>query len=332
MWRFKSILKPTIWGGSRIASYKGVSATDAVAEDTDCSHIGESLELSAIPGATSIVADGKDAGLSLNDLIARDKEALLGSKPYQRFGNLFPLLVKILDAGEDLSVQVHPDDDMAHRLNIPYGKNELWYVLDTTPEARVCIGLTHEISPEQYYSLVDSGRFSEILKCNDVKPDEAYYIPAGVVHALGKGCMVFEIQQTCDTTYRIYDYERRDSHGRKRELHTDLAMEALRHEMPGQGHIPYPDLADKPVELLHSPQFCLNRLRLTSPATRDYTSTDSFKILVMARGAATVDDGSVRTAAPEGSVWLVAASSPGLDIVPAPEGCVILEAYLDLRD
>lgn len=330
MWRFKSILKPTIWGGSRITAYKALSDVEAPLDKAKHLPIGESLELSALPGAVSVVADGVDAGLTINELLAREGELIMGHGPMKSYGHLFPLLVKILDAGQDLSVQVHPDDSMARRMSLPYGKNEMWYVVDTTSDARLCIGLTRNITASEYHTLVHEARFSEILNRYDARPEQAYYIPAGVVHALGKGCMVIEIQQTCDTTFRIYDYDRRDSRGKPRELHTELAIEALHNGIADQGHIPYPDTPDTAIPMLRSPQFCINRLRLTAPYIRDYSDVDSFRIIIVASGSAKLDDGMTAVEARAGSVWLIAASRPELKIEPSHNGCVILETYIDL--
>lgn len=326
MWTFKPILKPTLWGGTRIASYKKQSPA---AEAGSGTHIGESLELSALPGFMSVVADGSDAGHTLHQLVARYGATLMGRAPYSRFGSDFPLLIKFLDAQDDLSVQVHPDDAMARKLGMPYGKNELWYILESRPDARLYIGMTRPVTESEYHELVANGKFGDLLKCASVSPGEVYNIPAGTPHSLGKGCMVVEIQQTSDTTYRIYDYNRRDSHGILRELHTELALQAMRHDSPRQGRIRYTDIPDTEVALMKSPEFCVNRLRLTRSMSRDYTQTDSFKIIILVSGFATLDDGATALHAVPGTVVLVAADRKRLDIAPAGGECVILETYLE---
>ena len=218
MWTFLPILKSTIWGGDSIAPFKGIK--------TDKTAIGESWEISGVEGDESVVAAGPDKDMTLTALIDKYGEKLLGKKNFQRFGNRFPLLVKIIDAAQDLSVQVHPDDDMARRLGQANGKTEMWYVLKAKKDARLALGFTRAIGREEFRPLVESGEIENVLRFIPVRKGEAYFIPGRTVHAIGKGMMVAEIQQTSDVTYRLYDYRRKGPDGKERQLHIDLAEEA----------------------------------------------------------------------------------------------------------
>ncbi len=328
MWRFKPIEKPTIWGGGNIAAYKAGAKGWPAADAPLCRHIGESLELSSMAGCMSVVDGGPDSGLTLAELIDLHGARIMGRSLYARFGNNFPIMVKLLDASDDLSVQVHPDDCMAAKRKLPHGKNEMWYIVGAAPGARLCAGFTRELSPEDYMDLVKEGRITEALDYTLVHEGDAYYIPAGTVHALGRGCLAVEIQQTSDVTYRIFDFNRQDAQGNMRELHTHLAMEALCFGTKGEGRINYSDQPGMITELLATPAFSVNRLRITSPYKRDYSATDYFKIIVLAQGAAALSDGSGSIDAAQGTVCLVGADSLWLSVEPAGE-CVLIETYVD---
>ncbi|MDE5608363.1 MAG: class I mannose-6-phosphate isomerase [Muribaculaceae bacterium] len=217
--KFTPYLKSVIWGGDKIAALKhiDVSATD----------IGESWEISGVAGCETRVAEGPDSGLTLSELIARYRERLVGKKVWDAFGTSFPLLVKIIDARADLSVQVHPDDELAARRHGCAGKTEMWYILDTEPGARIYAGLSADLTPASYRKAVESNTIMDYIKAHDSKPGDTFFLPAGRVHAIGAGNLLLEIQQTSDITYRIYDYDRRDANGNPRELHTEQAVDAI---------------------------------------------------------------------------------------------------------
>lgn len=322
MWRFDPILKPTIWGGNRIAAFKGCKPFPP-----ELGPIGETYELSGMPGEESVVARGKHAGQTLTQLIESERESLLGHKVWNKYGSRFPLLVKFLDADRDLSVQVHPDDDMARRLNLPNGKSEMWYVLEATPEARLCAGFTSPLPPACYSDMVADNSITEHLHYTPVKEGEVYYLPAGTVHSLGKGCLVLEIQQPSDVTFRIYDFLRRDSDGNLRELHTDLAFDALNFSRCGSSQILYPDERETPSGLLSTPHFTVNRMHLSYRHHRNYRDVDSFKVLVVVKGEAVIDDGLDCVNATQGSVLLIAADRREVVITPLPEA-IIIETYI----
>lgn len=309
MWTFNPILKPTIWGGNRISDFKDIAI--------DRSDIGESWEISGIPGSESIVCGGADSGLTITELIARHGERLMGSRNYSRYGDTFPLLVKIIDAHDDLSVQVHPDDDLAFELGMPNGKTEMWYVLAAAPGARLASGFRRPVDREEYEELVESGRIEEVLNFIEVSKGQAYYLPAGRVHTIGKGILLAEIQQTSDATFRIYDYRRKDHTGKERELHTALAGRAIKFDdtegAPLEPHI----MADIPVNLVKSPYFTTNMLSVTSEVIRDYTEKDTFVVLLATEGEADITCGQETIRLRRGHTVLIPAAADGVTITPA---------------
>lgn len=216
---FEPYLKSVIWGGDKICAYKGMAQPEP--------KIGESWEISAVPGHESVVADGYYKGMTLTGLVDRFGESLLGSKCLSRYGRSFPLLIKIIDANDNLSVQVHPDDALAQRRHGSLGKTEMWYIIATEPDAKIFAGLNVEMTPDEYERRVAEGTFAATLAVHDSHPGDVFFLPAGRVHAIGAGNLLAEIQESSDVTYRIYDYDRRDANGNARELHTELAKDAI---------------------------------------------------------------------------------------------------------
>lgn len=319
MWTFTPILKSTIWGGSRIAPFKGI--------DTQMSAIGESWEVSGVPGSESVVAEGPDAGLTLPQLIDKYGLDLLGKKNFSRFGHRFPLLIKFIDAAADLSVQVHPDDEMARRHGSPNGKTEMWYMIDAAPGARLALGFNRPVDPATLRPLLDSGDIESLLRYIPVKAGDAFLIPAGTVHAIGPGCLIAEIQQTSDDTYRLYDYRRRDAAGNLRPLHIDLAMEATDFNYTQGAPQHYTPVRDIPVCLASTPYFTTNVLHLDMEVMRDYREMDSFVILIAVRGKATVACGESKATLPAGRSLLIPASAKGVVITPEGDFSA-LETYI----
>lgn len=319
MWIFNPILKQTIWGGERIAPYKRI--------ESDLTNIGESWELSGVEGNESVVAEGADKGMTLPALIDKYGAALMGRHNFQKFGNRFPLLIKFIDAREDLSVQVHPDDVMAQRYGQPNGKTEMWFVLKAEDGARLANGFRKPVNPESYESLVESGEIEKELNFVAITPGETYFIPAGRVHAIGAGAFVAEIQQTSDATYRLYDYHRKDAAGNERELHTALAKEALNFNDTDGDPIKFEAVENVPVNLVRSPYFTTNVLNLDAPVTRDYSENDSFTVLIITEGEAELRSGDETLKVHQGQTVLLPASAPRVAITPAPS-VSLLETYI----
>ena len=319
MWKFTPILKHTLWGGSKIAELKGM--------DDKGESIGESWEISSLAGSVSVVADGVDAGLSILQLIARDKECLLGRRNYERHGNEFPLLVKFIDAEKDLSIQVHPDDAMAsihgHR-----GKTEMWYVVDAAEGTRICNGFRNRIDKSDYSQMVASGRIMDSLNYIDIAKDDVYYIPAGRIHAIGAGAFLVEVQQASDVTYRVYDYMRRDANGRLRELHVDLASEALDFDDVGGGAIVYDKNDDSAMTLMQTDYFTTQLYRLHEQYVRDLRDLDSFVVITLTEGECRIIEGEESRVVAAGDTILIAAKAQSYTIIP--NGSVaFVEAFIE---
>ena len=276
MYIFEPQLKQTLWGGDKIISFKHLNVQmDAV---------GESWEISGVKDHETIVANGKDKGKSLNELVREQKGLLVGEENYQRFGDEFPLLIKFIDACQDLSIQVHPDDETAQRQGKPSGKTEMWYVFASAPGAILYNGLKQQITPEAYEQMVVNDTITDALACYEVHEGDVFFIPAGRIHAIGSGCFVAEIQQTSDVTYRIYDYKRRDKNGNFRELHTKEAAECINFKVYDNHRIDYQLLQNEGVEVIHCPYFTTAIYDLTEPMTLDYSELDSFVILIAVKG------------------------------------------------
>ena len=228
---FAPYLKSVIWGGERIAPFKGIA--------TDQTYIGESWEISAVPGHVSVVDRGPLKGKNLTELINEYGAELVGEAIYRQFGENFPLLIKLIDARDDLSVQVHPDDALAQKRHHCPGKTEMWHVIDTAPDAKIYVGLKEEITPEDYERRVADNSIMDVIASYDSAPGDTFFLPAGRIHAIGAGNLLAEIQETSDITYRIYDYDRRDEDGNPRQLHTAEARDAIDYTV-------YPDYRSNP--------------------------------------------------------------------------------------
>lgn len=276
MYKFEPQLKQTLWGGDKIIPFKHL--------DAQMEHVGESWEISGVKGNETIVANGSDKGKSLNQLVREQKGLLVGEENYLRFGDEFPLLIKFIDACQDLSIQVHPDDETAHRQGKSHGKTEMWYVLPSAPEAQLYIGLKEQITPEDYEKKVENDAITDALARYEVHEGDVFFIPAGRIHAIGKGCFVAEIQQTSDVTYRIYDFKRKDKNGNYRELHTKEAAESIDFTVLDNYRTDYGAKKDEGVQVVNCPYFTTAVYDLTQPMTLDYSELDSFVILIAVKG------------------------------------------------
>ena len=321
MYRFRPILKSLLWGGEKIAPYKEIAA------DLTC--IGESWELSGVEGNVSVVAEGPDAGLTLAQLIARDGARLLGKKNSERFGDEFPLLVKFIDARQDLSIQVHPDDKLAWERHRSKGKTEMWYVVAADEGAHLRSGFAKEVTPAQYEASVADDTITGLLADYAVRPGNVFFLPAGRVHSIGAGSFIAEIQQTSDITYRIYDFNRRDAQGNKRELHTEQAKDAIDYTVLPDYRTRYEAAQNRPVELVACPYFTTTLSDLTEPQQIDLTATDSFVVVICMEGRGTVTDSAGTTlAVHQGETLLVPASTDGLTFTPE-KGMKLLTSRID---
>ena len=277
MYKFKPILKSMLWGGDKIIPYKGV--------ESEKKNVGESWEISGVKDNESVVAEGPDAGMKLPELIARDKAALLGQSNYERFGKEFPLLIKFIDARQDLSIQVHPNDKLAWERHQSKGKTEMWYVVDAVPDACLYAGFRREITPEEYKAKVADGTITDGLARHNVKTGDVFYIPAGRVHAVCSGVLIAEIQQSSDITYRIFDYNRKDKDGKERELHTELAAQALDYQVEKEYRTEYSQNTQKANHCVDSPFFSVRVVEAENPFHRNLLKYDSFVISMCVKGS-----------------------------------------------
>lgn len=312
--KFKPYLRTMVWGGEKIAPYKGIYTTR--------NRIGESWELSSVEGHVSEVANGPFAGKSLTEVMQRWKSGLVGRKAWKETGTEFPLLVKFIDARADLSIQVHPGDELAARTNPGQrGKTEMWYVVGADKGARLLSGLTQEITPEEYEERVRDNSITEVLARYDVRKGDVFFLPAGRIHAIGAGSFVAEIQQTSDITYRIYDYGRLGLDGKPRQLHIEQAKEAIDYRVFPDYRTTYPHLKDKEVPLVSCRYFDTSLFDLGHRVEKDLSGLDSFVVVICVEGGGSLVDSEsdgLEYYLPlrQGETVLVPASSRRLTLIP----------------
>ena len=320
--KFEPILKQTLWGGDKIIAFKHLNET--------LSGVGESWEVSAVENNESVVANGPDKGLTLSEMVGKYRQELVGEANYSRFGTKFPLLIKFIDAKLDLSIQVHPGDELARKRHNSFGKNEMWYVVSADKGAKLISGFSEQITPKEYKKRVYDGTFAEVLQTCDVKAGDVFYVPAGRVHGIGAGAFVAEIQQTSDITYRIYDYNRKDKEGKLRELHTTQAVEAINYaDVQDDFRTHYEPVQNEPIDLVASPYFTTSLYDMTEEITCDYSELDSFVIFICVEGACRLtDDNRNEVTLRAGETVLLPAVTQEVTIVPEEGGVKLLETYV----
>lgn len=320
--KFEPILKQTLWGGDKIIPFKHLNET--------LPNVGESWEVSAVEGSESVVANGADKGYTLPEMVRKYKEELVGEANYARFGNKFPLLIKFIDAKLDLSIQVHPGDELAKKRHNSFGKNEMWYVIAADKGAKLISGFAEEITPKEYKDRVHNGTFAEVLQTCAIEPGDVFYVPAGRVHGIGAGAFVAEIQQTSDITYRIFDYNRKDKDGKSRELHTSQAMDAINFsDVQDDFRTEYERIQNEPVEMVASPYFTTSVYDMTEEITCDYSELDSFVIFICVEGSCRLtDDNQNEITLRTGETVLLPAAVQEVTIVPEGQRVKLLETYV----
>lgn len=316
--KFKPILKDKIWGGPKLRDVLGKNASDKA---------GESWEISGVEGDISVAENGFLAGNSLQELTEIYMGDLLGDSIFERFGVEFPLLIKFIDAADFLSVQVHPDDALAKERHNSYGKTEMWYIVESE-KGQLIAGFNQELEKEQYLQHFKGGTLKEILNYETVAPGDIYFMPAGRVHAIGAGVLLAEIQQTSDVTYRIYDWDRTDDQGKSRELHTDLALDAIDFSFHKQYKTPYQALKNSTVYAVDSSFFTTSVIHLDQPVEKDFNMIDSFVIYMCMEGTAgiTYGKGEIETIK-KGETILIPAELKNLALIPT-EASTLLEVYI----
>lgn len=315
---FRPLLKETLWGGQEISRLKGLTV--------DEKRVGESWEISGISGSESLVAQGPYAGYTLSRLLETEGEKLLGKDNFEKFGTHFPLLVKFIDASQYLSIQVHPNDALAQVRHNSFGKSEMWYVMHTAPGAYLLNGFDRVITPDEYEERVHNQTLPQVLNRYEVQPGDVFYLPAGRVHSLGAGCLVAEIQQSSDVTYRIYDYGRTDKDGNPRQLHLEEARDAIDYT-PFASSPRMTEMLNGSVEIVRSPYFTTSLYTLTESITCDYSALDSFVILICTSGSCMVQCANEQISLLAGHTLLVAACADKITLVPDTE-TRILECFV----
>ena len=278
--KFEPILKEKIWGGSKLISKFNKKSI--------LKNIGESWEISAVEGSISVVSNGELAGKTLREIIETYKDKLIGKNNYSNFGHNFPLLIKFIDAKQDLSVQVHPDNVLAKERHNSVGKSEMWYIMQADKDSRLILGFKQAITLDKYLDLLEEKKIMSVLKEVSVKKGDAFFIAPGTIHSIGAGVVLAEIQQTSDITYRIYDFDRVDKLGNKRELHTDLAVEAINFSNKIETNHKYSTFINSLNTVVKCEYFTTNFIHVVGEKELDYSKTDSFVIFMCVQGNATI--------------------------------------------
>lgn len=316
--KFENILKTIIWGGDQICKFKGITP--------ELDGIGESWEISHVEGNVSVVADGEYKGKTLTEVMQKEGAALMGKHVSEKYGETFPLLIKFIDARDNLSIQVHPDDELAAVRHNSLGKTEMWYVISASEGAGLYSGFSQQITPDEYVKRVENNTITDVLSFHKVKSGDVFFLPAGRIHAIGKGIFIAEIQQSSNITYRIYDYNRKDKNGNTRELHTELAKDAIDYKLYDDLLTTYTPASDKEVKLAECQYFVTNLLDVTNSVECEIAKRDSFVIYICMGGEATVTDseGGV-TPIKQGETILVPASTEKVTITGKAK---LLECYI----
>lgn len=309
MYKFKPILKSMLWGGEKILPYKGIVS--------DQKQIGESWEISGVKDNESVVAEGPDAGMMLPELLKRDGAKLVGAANYERFSDEFPLLIKFIDARQDLSIQVHPNDEQAWERHQSKGKTEMWYVVDADPGSSLRSGFAKQVTPEEYEASIADNTITDLLAEYDIHAGDLFFLPAGRIHSIGAGAFIAEIQQTSNITYRIYDFNRVDANDNPRELHTEQSKAVIDYSVQDDYRTHYKAEDNKRVELVSCPYFTTSLYNLTEQQNIDLANLDSFVIIICTEGEGKItDNNGEEIQMRQGESILVPATATALSIVP----------------
>lgn len=323
---FEPNLHSVVWGGHQLRPYKGLEASNEP--------IGESWEVSAVPSSTSIISNGEWKGNNLISVINEHPEAILGRAVNEKYNGKLPLLVKFIDAKKDLSIQVHPNDEMAMREHGKMGKSEMWYVIKADEGAHLYAGFKQMITSEEYQMRIADGTITEVLADHQVKAGDVFYLPAGRVHAICGGILLAEVQQSSDVTYRIFDYNRPGLDGMPRELHTELAAKALDYHVEENYRTEYSETSDKAVQIIDSPYFDVRVMEVNKPMHRNLIKYDSFIITMCIEGDCMIKVRSTcdEVLLKEGYSALIPAAIADYDVTPLNGSSKLLDAFIDNKD
>jgi mannose-6-phosphate isomerase len=319
--KFEPVLKDKIWGGNSLVRNYGKKA--------DLSRlIGESWELSAIQDNLSVVSNGFLEGNNIEEIIEVYMGDITGEAVFEKYGNEFPLLIKFIEAKQDLSVQVHPDDKIARERHNANGKTEMWYILETDPFSKIYTGFTHPVTKDIFESALLEGKLINLLNAESAEYGDVFFTPAGRIHAIGAGTVLVEIQQTSDITYRIFDWERKDNKGKSRDLHVDLALDAIDYKAAGKNKITKELTPDKTDNLVSCPYFHTNILQFGSLIRKDYNIIDSFIIYICVTGEFIIHWEKGAEIVTKGETVLLPAMITDVVLEPRPEARV-LEVFIN---
>ena len=318
--KFKTIFKDKIWGGDKVRHILGK-------DFSPLKNCGETWEISAIEPDCSVVANGFLAGNTLPELIEIYMGDLVGERIFDTFGTEFPLLIKFIDAQNDLSVQVHPDDELANKRHHANGKTEMWYILDAQPDAKLNIGFNQPMSKELLSQHIEDNTLENVLNYIPVKTGDAVFIPAGKAHAICKGILLAEIQQSSDITYRLYDYNRKDENGNPRQLHVEEALNAIHYDDTANSPIVYSKDENKTNTIIRSPYFVTNYMHFNKAVEKIYADMDSFVIYICLEGSATIRYDEGEESISLGECILMPAVIENAVLIP-DNNCKLLEVYI----
>ena len=323
---FEPNLHTVVWGGNQLRTYKGLESSD--------DPIGESWEVSAVPTSTSIISNGEWQGRDLISVIDEYPDAILGKKVNEKYHGQLPLLVKFIDAKRDLSIQVHPNDEMAMREHGKMGKSEMWYIIKADEGAHLYAGFKQQITPYEYQKRVEDGSITDVLADHQVKAGDVFYLPAGRVHAICGGILLAEVQQSSDVTYRIFDYNRPDMDGKPRELHTEFAAQALDFNVIDNYRTDYPETTNKAVQVIDTPFFDVRVMEINKPKHRDMRKYDSFVISMCLEGDCKIHVRSTDDIIElkSGYSTLIPAAIADFDVLPLQGKTKIIDAFIDNQD
>lgn len=315
--KFLPILKEKIWGGTKLKTI--------LKKKSDALNVGESWEISDVDGDTSIVSNGELKGATLKQLLSTYQEELIGKKNFEQFGEKFPLLIKFIDAKEDLSIQLHPNDELAAKRHNSFGKTEMWYVMQADEDSNLIVGFNQAVTPELYLKHLENKTLPKILNFDKVREGDTYFIEVGRVHAIGAGVMLAEIQQTSDITYRVYDWDRKDDEGKERDLHNDLAIDAIDFDMKEDFRVAYSKEENEKNNMVSCPYFITNYIHLTKSITKN-NHNDSFIIYICVEGEAKVTVEGFSETIKKGETILIPAALKELEL--DSNNAKLLEVYV----
>jgi mannose-6-phosphate isomerase len=314
--KFQPILKQKVWGGNKLQELFQKNAEG---------NVGESWEISGVEENISEIANGPLKGNTLNWVLENYKEKLVGEKVFKNFGNHFPLLFKFIDAREDLSVQVHPDDLLAKARHNSFGKTEMWYILEVEKNGKLILGFNQQMDSKKYLHTLSEKRITEILNVEAIKKGDAFLLKPGTVHAIGAGVVLAEIQQSSDITYRIYDWDRPDTNGKLRDLHTDLALEAIDFNPP-ESKLNYSEVKNSPSPIGTTNFFAVNKLVLSENYLKDLEQVPSFTVYMCLEGSAVIETDDYSEEIKKGETFLIPAQIPELKFIT--NSASFLEVYI----